>query len=133
MEYIRSKKMEKFFHCTGRIPYVNIIEYLQAADLYVSSSYSDGTSVALLDAMASRLAVVLTDVPSNLEWIHPGENGEVVSRGDSPALAQRILELAGSPERTAQYGERNLDIVGRCGDWKKNFNSIETIYHQLVH
>lgn len=119
------------FRWTGKIPREKLLDYLYAADLYVSSSHSDGTSVSLLEAMASGLSAVLTDVPSNLEWITSGQNGEVVPRGDADALAQAILGLASSPDRNVMYGRRNLEIVRARGDWSKNFRDIETIYTTL--
>jgi glycosyltransferase involved in cell wall biosynthesis len=98
----------------------------------VSSSHSDGTSVSLLEAMASGLSAVLTDVPSNLEWIQSGVNGEIVPRGDHASLARRVLALAADPARNAAYGAKNLAIVRERGDWKKNFAAIEGIYHTLM-
>ncbi len=119
------------FRWTGKIQREKLLEYLHAADLYVSTSLSDGTSVSLLEAMASGLSTVLTDVPSNLEWITSGENGEIVPRGDHDALARAILTLASSPEKNTAYGRRNLAIVRERGDWAGNFRDIETIYSTL--
>ena len=120
------------FLWTGKIPREKLLRYLYAADLYVSSSHSDGTSVSLLEAMAGGLSAVLTDVPSNLEWITNGENGEVVPRSDHDALARAILTMADSPERNAAYGRRSLEIVRARGDWAGNFRDIETIYAALT-
>jgi L-malate glycosyltransferase len=130
--FVRERGMEDNVRFTGKIPYASLLQQLQAADLYVSSSHSDGTSVSLLEAMASGLSAVLTDVPSNLEWIQSGVNGEIVPRGDHAALAQRVLALAADPARNAAYGARNLAIVRERGDWKKNFAAIEGIYHTLM-
>jgi glycosyltransferase involved in cell wall biosynthesis len=117
---------------TGKIPREQLLQYLYAADLYVSTSYSDGTSVSLLEAMAAGLSALLTDVPSNLEWIVTGENGHIVPRGDDAALADAVLALAADPERNARYGRRNLEIVRARGDWAGNFRAIEDIYQRLA-
>jgi len=97
-----------------------LLRYLYAADLYVSSSHSDGTSVSLLEAMAGGLSAVLTDVPSNLEWITNGENGEVVPRSDHDALARAILTMAihpngmlrtdGAASRSCVHGETGGEL-----------------------
>ena len=117
---------------TGKIPREQLLQHLYAADLYVSTSHSDGTSVSLLEAMAAGLSALLTDVPSNLEWIVPGENGQIVPRGDSAALAASVLALAADPERNSRYGRRNLEIVRARGDWAGNFRAIEDIYQRLA-
>ena len=54
--------------------------YLNAADIYVSTSLSDGTSLSLLEAMACSLPVVVTDIPANKEWITDGHNGFLCCR-----------------------------------------------------
>src|SRR5262249_49771621 len=41
------------------------------ADLYVSASLTDGTSISLLQAMACGLPVLVSDVPGNREWVRP--------------------------------------------------------------
>ena len=130
--FVRERGLEESIRFTGKMPYASLLQHLQAADLYVSSSHSDGTSVSLLEAMASGLSAVLTDVPSNLEWIQSGVNGEIVPRGDHASLARRVLALAADPARNTAYGAKNLAIVRERGDWKKNFAAIEGIYHTLM-
>jgi glycosyltransferase involved in cell wall biosynthesis len=130
--FVRERGLEKSICFTGEMPHALLLQHLHAADLYVSSSYSDGTSVSLLEAMASGLSALLTDVPSNLEWVQSGVNGEIVPRGDHAALARQVLALARDPARNAAYGARNLAIVRERGDWKKNFAAIEDIYHTLM-
>jgi glycosyltransferase involved in cell wall biosynthesis len=130
--FVRERGLDESIRFTGKMPYASLLEHLQAADIYVSSSHSDGTSVSLLEAMASGLSAVLTDVPSNLEWVQSGVNGEIVPRGDHAALAQQVLALAADPVRNAAYGAKSLAIVRERGDWKKNFTAIEGIYHTLM-
>jgi glycosyltransferase involved in cell wall biosynthesis len=130
--FVEDRGLTKFFHFAGRVSQREVLRHLQAADLYVSTSYSDGTSVSLMEAMASELPVVVTDVPANLEWVTSGENGEVVPRGTVDVLAQKITDLSRSPERNAEYARRNLDIVRVRGNWKENFREFERIYHTLA-
>jgi L-malate glycosyltransferase len=116
----------------GRVPQADLLRYLQAADLYVSTSHSDGTSVSLLEAMASSLPVVVTDVPSTLEWITAGTNGEVVPRGNSDALAETLRGAYHNRDKFALYGERNLAIVRDRGDWRRNFADLMQAYEQML-
>jgi L-malate glycosyltransferase len=132
MEYIRDHHLAPSFFTPGKIPRDLLYKYLHAADLYVSSSHSDGTSVSLLEAMAARLGVVVTDVPSILEWVVQGENGEVVPRGDSQALAGAILRASRDPGQVRRYGEHNLAVVRSRADWAQNFRAFEGLYHTLV-
>jgi len=132
MEYIREHNLASSFYTPGKIPRDLLYKYLHAADLYVSSSHSDGTSVSLLEAMAARLGVVVTDVPAILEWVVQGENGAVVPRGDSQALAAAILRASRTPDQVRAYGEHNLAVVRARADWDQNFRAFEGLYRQLV-
>jgi L-malate glycosyltransferase len=124
--------LDHFIRWFGRVPRPVLLRQLYGADLYVSSSYSDGTSVSLLEAMASSLSVVLTDVPSNLEWITPGVNGEIAPRGDSTVLAKLIGDLASDNPRNTRYGQANLKVVRERGDWPKDFGMLEDLYHRIM-
>jgi len=132
MRFIRDHDLTASFYAPGKISRDLLYKYLQAADLYVSSSHSDGTSVSLLEAMAARLGVVVTDVPSILEWVVPGRNGVVVPRGDARALATAIVQASRNPEQIKAYGENNFSVVRSRADWDQNFRVFETLYRQLV-
>lgn len=67
--------------------------YLAASDFFVLSSISEGVSLALLEAMASGLPVVATDVGGNREVVVPGETGYLVPAGSPEALAEAMLNL----------------------------------------
>jgi L-malate glycosyltransferase len=131
-EFIRAHNLATSFHATGRAPREQLYKYLHAADLYVSSSHSDGTSVSLLEAMAASLGVVVTDVPAILEWVTPGTNGLVVPRGDHDALAAAILDASRDVARVWQWGQRNLALVRERADWNGNFKTLESVYRQMA-
>jgi glycosyltransferase involved in cell wall biosynthesis len=72
----------------------DVPEILEASDVFVlPSSVREGLSIALLEAMASRRAAVVTDVGGNRELIEDGITGVVVPPGNSDALAVGILKV----------------------------------------
>jgi glycosyltransferase involved in cell wall biosynthesis len=70
---------------------------LRALDMFVQPSRTEGTSLALLEAMAAGLGVVVTDVGGNREVAGEGA-GLLTAPGDVAALAAAITHLAGNPE-----------------------------------
>lgn len=79
---------------------------LQAClDLFVLASYSEGTSIALLEAMAASVPVAVTEVGGNPEVVVAGESGWVVPSGDSKALADVFRDALAEPERLRSLGE----------------------------
>lgn len=131
-EWVSTHGMDGYFRWMGKTPRTDLLRLLQAGDAYVSASVSDGTSVSLLEAMASRMPVVVSDVPSNLEWVKEGYNGEIFPRGDETTLASKILMLAADPVRSQEYGDRNLAVVRERGDWGRSYRELERIYSRLI-
>ena len=118
-------------HFTGSIGPEAMADHLNAADIYVSTSLSDGTSVSLLEAMACRLAAVVSDLPANREWIDDGVNGYIVPTHDSKALAKKILELAANEPVRKRMAELSYKKVREKADWDENFIKLEEMYKQI--
>jgi glycosyltransferase involved in cell wall biosynthesis len=82
----------------------DVRELLQGLDVFALSSVSEGYSMALLEASATALPIVATDVGGNREIVRDGLTGCIVPARDVDALAQAILGLLRDPERAARYG-----------------------------
>lgn len=117
----------------GTIAREDLPRWFRTADAYLSCAKSDGTSVSLLEAMATGLPVIVTDIPSNREWIVEGTNGWLARAGSSEEFSERIL-LAASRQRRdlAAISERNRHIVAERADWNKNFPKLLDLYERLV-
>lgn len=87
----------------------DVQQLLQGFDMFVLSSLSEGYSMALLEACASALPVVATDVGGNREIIADGCNGILVASGREDALADAIAALLNEPERAARMGQAGRD------------------------
>ena len=130
--FTRNNGIAKHVRFIGSVNNEELPHYLNVADIYVSTSLSDGTSLSLLEAMACGLPIVVTDVHANLEWIQDGYNGYVVPRKDSEILAEKIIELSKSKKIRQKFGERNINIAKRKANINENFEKLEEIYKKLV-
>jgi glycosyltransferase involved in cell wall biosynthesis len=84
-----------------------------AMDLYVTASAKEGLPLAPLEAMASELAVIATDVPGHREVVRHGETGLLVPAGDAKAFAAAIETLLDDPERRRRMGRAGRERVMR--------------------
>lgn len=109
-----------------------IAALLSAADLYVSPSLSDGSSVSLLEAMASSLPCVVSDLPGNREWIEDGVSGRLVPPGDAGALAARMRGILADPAGSLRMGEAARGIIRRRADWHRNLDSLDALCRSLA-
>ena len=86
----------------------DIIELVNAFDIYVISSHHEGVPMALLEALSLGKAVVSTAVGGVNEVIRDGESGLLVEPGSADALADGCLELLADPVKrsTLEKGAR---------------------------
>jgi glycosyltransferase involved in cell wall biosynthesis len=130
---IRNSGLAGVVWLTGVVANEALPNYFRAADLYVSSAYNDGSSISLLEAMATGLPVIVTDRPSNREWIESPSGGRLVPFGDKQAMAAALLDLAAlAPGLRREIGMRNRAIVERRADWKRNIGGLFEAYERLV-
>ena len=109
-----------------------LIDYLTLADVYVSTSLTDGTSLSLLEAMAAGCFPVVTDIAANREWILNGENGLLCSTHDSEDLANKIIRALENPNLREKAQAKNLEIIRERADFLKNMQIIENKYKELL-
>lgn len=75
-----------------------VISYLDAADLFLFPSHTEGFSLALAEAMARGLPTVATDVGANAEMLKD-QGGIVVAVGDVQAMKDAVMQLDDSSIR----------------------------------
>jgi glycosyltransferase involved in cell wall biosynthesis len=95
------------------------------ADLFVLPTQGDASPVAVLEAMASGLPVIATNIGAMSELVQEGVTGFLVPVGDPNAIVDRVASLARRPEQLAEMGRAARLAVER------KF-SAETIYKGLI-
>lgn len=95
-------------------------------------SRQEGLSNALLEAMASGLPAVVSDIPGNTAAVRDGVEGLVVAVGDAEALARAILKLHRSPELRARMGRAARMRAEAVFDIGKVAGELEAAYRQAI-
>jgi glycosyltransferase involved in cell wall biosynthesis len=129
---VKGLGLEQSFVFRGTLKPAEIAEELRAADVYVSTSRSDSTSVSLLEAMACGALPVVTDIAANREWIADGVNGLIVPSDDASALAAAVLKALDTPPLRSSGRERNASIIRERGLWRDNMQRAEKAFQQLL-
>jgi len=99
-----------------------------STDIYVSTSPHDGTSVSLLEAMATGTFPIVTDIPANREWIVTGQNGFLVPIDEERCLAEKIVEAIRSKDLREMSRDRNLRLIKEKATWSAVVAEIKEIY-----
>jgi glycosyltransferase involved in cell wall biosynthesis len=116
----------------GQVSQADLPRYYRSADLYVSASHIDGSSVSLLEALASGCPVLVSDIPGNLEWVNSGVQGWLFPDGDSHALAQAIKYAVHHRSELFRLGQAARVLAEARADWKKNFLKLFQAYEMAM-
>ena len=116
----------------GQITQKDLPRFYHMADLYLSPSHVDGSSVSLMEALACGLPCLVSDIPANKEWVVEGENGWLFPDGEADALAAKILAAIAQRGKLPEIGAAARRSAERRADWQKNFAKLLVAYEQAV-
>ena len=103
-------------------------QYYRAADLYLSASHSDGSSVSLMEALACGRPSLVSNIAGNREWVTDGKEGWLFSDGDASAMAEKICWIAINQSCLPKMGAAARDQAEKRADWSKNFQELLRAY-----
>jgi glycosyltransferase involved in cell wall biosynthesis len=118
-------------HFGGHVSQAELPRWYHMADLYISPSHVDGSSVSLMEALASGLPCLVSDIPGNREWIEDGVNGWLFRDGDVDDLAQKISYAFTNRQQFERIGKSARQTAEQKADWKKNFGKLLEVYKKL--
>jgi glycosyltransferase involved in cell wall biosynthesis len=104
----------------------------RAADVVALSSANEGTPVSLIEALAAGCAVVTTDVGGASDVVDEGRAGVLVPFGDLRLYADRVEELARSPERRRELGEAGRRHVLARYSVDRLLDDVDELYRSLL-
>jgi glycosyltransferase involved in cell wall biosynthesis len=113
----------------GAIPYHLLHHVYRACDIYVTPAYAETFAHPLVEAMASGLPVVASDLPVHREVC--GEAALYFPRFSSQELAEQVLRLEASPDLRRALIERGR-TRSREFSWEKHVDGILTLAAGLV-
>ncbi|HSV86178.1 MAG TPA: glycosyltransferase [Levilinea sp.] len=125
---LASSELRDRVYLAGHIDHAELPQYYRAADLYVSASYSDGSSVSLLESLACACPVLVSDIPGNLEWIEEGRQGWLFPTGNEEALANAMQRASEQRARLSGMAQACRCLAEARANWEKNFEKLLVAY-----
>jgi len=130
--FIQKHNLENIIILPGIVPNDLLAEYYRAVDAYFSCSFCDGSSVSLLEAMATGLPVIVTDVPGNREWVINGKNGFLAASGNFKDFAYALINISmKSCAEKRQISNNNRSIIEERANWDENVLKLFYVYNQV--
>ena len=116
----RDPMLAQRVHLLGEVPHECVQIHMQAADLFVLGSHTEGSGYAVIEALACGLPCVVTDIPSFRSLVGQGEHsgGELWKRADVASLTDALVRGAARPQlrkaaRARFEAEVSFEAVGR--------------------
>lgn len=130
-EFINSHGLSDQIHLFGYQENEKLTVFYQAADVYLSASHIDGSSVALMESMACGCPAIVSDIPANLEWITNGVEGWTFRDGDSEDLAKKIINAAGIKTKLKKFGKAARIKTEKFANWNHSVEKLLETYQTV--
>ncbi len=113
----------------GAVPYRMLHHLYRAANIYVTPAYAESFAHPLVEAMASGLPIVASDLAVHREVC--GDAASYFNRFSPQEFADRVLELVASPQTASEMSERGRQRAA-VFSWKKHVEQIIALAEQLT-
>jgi glycosyltransferase involved in cell wall biosynthesis len=118
---------------TGEIAPEEIGRQLATADIFILASHHEGRSNAVLEAMASALPVLVSDIPGNRDIVQHDDTGYLFEADDDVALAALIDRLADSVEARQRLGVAARRFITEAGlTWQACAGAYHALYRECL-
>lgn len=117
-------------HVTGWLDTPSVQKVVAGADLYLSTSKYEGLSFAVLEAMALRKPMLLTNCTGNSDIVKNGINGALFTTKGEAVL--KILNYYNNPQMLQVMGGYSVEICKKEFDVQHNFKNYRDVYSGSV-
>ena len=128
---LQSGGVDEYVTYGGQISQTDLPRWYHMADLYISPSHVDGSSVSLMEALACGLPCLVSDIPANKEWVFENQNGWLFRDGEVDHLAEKILAAMNQRKKLPEIGRTSRSEAEKRADWKKNAAALMEVYRSL--
>jgi glycosyltransferase involved in cell wall biosynthesis len=133
LQRTREYKITEYVRFVGQKSRDEVPLWMNAADIFVLPSLSEGRPTVVLEAMACGLPVVATNVSGTPEIVEDGKTGFLIEPKNPADIAEKILTLVVDDRLMQDMGENGLCLIEREGlTWENNVDRIGRLYEELA-
>jgi L-malate glycosyltransferase len=128
----RELKIDQKVKFIGRVPNTMVPQYMKEMDIVAMPSYEDSFGVTAVEAMASGIPVVVSDVDGLKEVVVENETGLIVPRGNPEELSDALDTLLKDKELRVKMGRNGIEHVRQNYDWNDNAAYMVKLYKSFM-
>lgn len=129
---VNSKELTKNVEVLGWISGEQKKKLFEIASIYVLPSYNEGLPVSILEAMASGLPVISTNIAGIPEEVEHDSNGYLITPGDKDLLCKYLCILLDNEDLRIQMGKIGIEKIRNEFDNKIIEKSILKVYKDIL-
>ena len=136
-EIVKSKGLENFVEFIGSVPFSEVPEYYNFADIFVMPSLSTKTGtealgLSLLEAMASGCAVIGTNIGGIPFVIKDSYNGVLVEQKNANELVNAVITMLKDKKKSGKLGKNAADFIRKNYSWENVTKRFIGVYKGLL-
>lgn len=129
----RARPLEPRVVFAGPLPHEALVDYYAAADVItMPSTGPEAFPLPVLEAFASEVPVVASEIGGLPEIVHDRVNGLLVPAGDSEALAEALIELCEDAALAHRLGAAGRQLVAERFTWAVQAKRLASLYETAI-
>ena len=128
---ITDKKLNNKITLIDWIDRNNALNILSKSKLYISTARYEGLPFSIIEAMALKKALVVTDCDGNRDLVKDNQNGYIIKNEDVNLFAEKIIELLKSQEKREIFEQESYNFFESDFNIEKNIFQLENIYNKV--
>jgi glycosyltransferase involved in cell wall biosynthesis len=110
----------------------DIASFNPGMDIICLTSDNEGTPVSLIEAQASGVPIVTTDVGGIRDIVSDGKTGYIVPKDNIETFSKKLLELITNTEKRTEFSKNGWNFVKEKFHYTRLVNDIEKLYKKLL-
>lgn len=128
----RERQLGDAVRFAGYVPQADTPRWYRAADVFALSSDFDNSPNVVLEAMASGVPVVATDVGGLRDYVTADVGGTLTPKGDAARFAGALQQYLAAPDAAQAAGQRNRDVAVERYSWDASAARMHQVYERTI-
>jgi len=117
----------------GALPREEVFHILKSADVFILNSRYEGLPHVVIEAMASKVPVVASNIKPNRELIENNVNGLLIDIGSKEQLVNAIMSLLENQNMRRRISDEAYRTVENHFTWEKTLGNLERVFEETLY
>jgi len=134
IELVKENRMEDRIRIIGKVNYEQICEIYKIANFYIISSFYEGTSISLLEAMSNSLPIIAANSPGITDILIDNYNCLLFNPNSSEDLSNKVIKLLKDPQFCVKISKNvHHDFVNKFSYSNMIQDYLNLFYSSIYH